>query len=114
MDNKEFYSDTIAITFSKLPIFWKSMIIIGSISSVIFFILLVIIVSLMFESKMVTKKEQDLSEYDDFLNEFANGKKDNAIEKDEDGHEQEEYPSLPKIRDFDGNVLRDLMRIEIL
>ena len=64
----------------------------------------------MFESKLSTKKEQEqenLSEYDDFLNEFANGKK----QKDKD---EEEYPSLPKIRDLDGNILKNLMQIDIV
>jgi len=102
MDRNTFNPDTIDITFSNLPVFWKVITIIGSISTVIFLILLVIIVSLMFESKLSPKKDQDLSEYDDFLNEFANGKK------------EEEYPSLPKIRDLDGNILKNLMQINIV
>jgi len=65
----------------------------------------------MFESKISTKKDkEDLSEYDNFLNEFANGKQT----KTETENTEEEYPSLPKIRDFDGNVLRNLMQIEII
>lgn len=105
MDRTAFYPETIVdITFSNLPVFWKALIVIGSVSTVIFFILLIIIISLMFESKMIVKREQDLSEYDDFLNEFANGKKEN----------EEEYPSLPKIKDFDGNVLKNLMEINVL
>jgi uncharacterized membrane protein len=103
MDITTFYDKTIDITFSNLPIFWKAMTIIGSISTIVFLILLVIIVSLMFET---IKKNQDLSEYDDFLNEFANGQ-----QKEE---EKENYPILPKIRDFEGNVLKDLLQIEIL
>jgi len=106
MDRNIFYPDPIDVTFSKLPVFWKALVVIGSLSTIIFLILLVIIVSLMFESKLVKKEqEHDLSEYDDFLNEFANGKIEN---------EEEEYPSLPKIRDFDGNYLRNLMQIDVL
>ena len=105
MDRSTFYPDTLDITFSSLPVFWKALVVVGSISTVVFLILLVIIVSLMFESKLVKKdQEYDLSEYDDFLNEFANGKK----------QEEDEYPSLPKIKDFDGNVLKNLMQIDIL
>lgn len=104
MDCNTFYPD---ITFSNLPVFWKSLIVIGSISTIVFLILLVIIASLMFESKLINKKEQDLSEYDEFLDEFANGKK-------EEDKEDEEYPSLPKIRDLDGNILKNLMQIDIL
>jgi hypothetical protein len=91
-------------SFNDFPIIWKVLIVIGSISTVIFIILLTIIVSLMLESKTKKDHENDLEEYDDFLNEFANGKK--VIE--------EEYPSLPKIKDFDGNVLKNLMQIDIL
>jgi len=94
-------------TFSSLSLFWKTLIVIGSISTVIFLVLLVIIVSLMFESKFSTKKEesheQDLSDYDDFLSEFNQGKA-----------EEDNYPVLPKIRDFDGNVLKNLMQIELV
>ncbi len=91
-------------TFNEFSILWKTLIVIGSITIVVFLILLAIIVSLMLESK--TKKDQDqddLSEYDDFLNEFTNGKK-----------EIEEYPSLPRIKDLDGNILKNLMQIDIL
>lgn len=103
MDHNIFYPNTTSI--NQLSLTWKALIVIGSISTVIFLILLVIIVSLMFESKLVKKEqEHDLSEYDDFLNEFANGKTEN----------EEEYPSLPKIRDFDGNYLRNLMQIDVL
>jgi hypothetical protein len=91
--------------FNQLSLIPKILTIIGSISTIIFLILLVIIVSLMFESKMV-KNEQDLTEYDDFLNEFTNGK------KSEDSNEK--YPSLPKIKDFDGNNLKNLMQIDII
>ena len=108
MEHNTFYTETIDITFSNLPVFWKALTVIGSISTIVFLILLVIIVSLMFESKLNTKKEkQDLSEYDDFLNEFVNGKNKNIII-------EEEYPSLPKIRDFDGNVLKNLLKINVL
>jgi hypothetical protein len=90
--------------FADLPIFWKTLIVIGSISVVIFLVLLSLIVSLMFESKLNIKKEKevDLTDYDDFLNEFTNGK---TIDDD--------YPSLPKIKDFDGNALKNLLNIEI-
>jgi len=91
-------------SFNDFPIIWKTLIVIGSISTIVFLILLVIIVSLMFESKTKKEQENDLSEYDDFLNEFANGKKET----------EDEYPSLPKIKDFDGNVLKNLMQIDIL
>ncbi len=103
MDRNTFYTDSIDISFSNLPVFWKVLTVIGSISTVIFLILLVIIVSLMLESKTKKDHDHDLTEYDDFLNEFANGKK-----------ETEEYPSLPKIKDLDGNVLRNLMQIDII
>jgi hypothetical protein len=106
MDRNTFYSDTISaidITFSSLPVFWKALVVIGSISTIVCLILLVIIASLMFESKM-KDNDHDLSEYDDFLNEFANGKKE----------EEDEYPSLPKIKDFDGNFLKNLMQIDVL
>jgi hypothetical protein len=92
--------------FNQLSLTWKALIVIGSISSIIFLILLVIIVSLMFESKLIKKEqEHDLSKYDDFLNEFANGKISNN---------KEEYPILPKIKDFEGNYLKNLMQIDIL
>lgn len=97
------------ISFSDLDILWKSLIVIGSISSLVFLVLLVVIISLVLEAK----KEQkvDLSEYDDFLNEFAKGASkevgDNAEEI------KKEYPELPKIKDFEGNVLKDLLILTI-
>ncbi len=102
MERAAFYEPT----FKDLSIFWKTLVIIGSISIVLFLVLLVIIVSLMFESKLSTKKEQeqDLSNYDDFLKEFTQGKKE----------ENNDYPLLPKIRDLDGNVLKNLMNIELI
>lgn len=68
----------------------------------------------MFESKLIKKDHEtdfnDLSEYDNFLNEFANGKNDNEIVEDT----IEEYPVLPKIKDLDGNILKNLMQIDII
>lgn len=114
MDRNTFYPEILNITFSNLPVFWKAMVVIGSISTIIFLILLLIIVSLMFETKLAPKKEhQDLSEYDDFLNEFASGKKDSGPEL-EVFSEYDKYPSLPKIKDFDGNILKNLMQIDII
>jgi len=142
MDSNTFYLNE--ITFSNLPIFWKTLIIIGSISTMIFLILLVIIITLMLEKN---KKDQtDLSDYDNFLNEFKNGKdQEKNQEKNQDqinidqvfniehvfdqidsgqidGGQVDsgqvdggQFPSLPKIRDFDGNILNlNLMQIEII
>jgi len=89
--------------FSELSLTWKTLIVIGSISTIVFLILLVIIVSLMFESKLNKKDQEDISDYDEFLNEFANGKQ-----------KEDEYPLLPKIKDFDGNDLKNLMQIDII
>ncbi len=106
MDRSVFYTEQ---NFSDFSIFWKVLIVIGSISIVIFLILLLIIVSLLFESK--TKKE-DISEYNDFLNEFKNGVVSNEIA--DAVNIIDEYPILPKIKDFDGNILKNLLQIEII
>lgn len=98
--------------FSQLSLTWKTLIVIGSISTVIFLILLLIIVSLMFESKQ-KKETNDLSEYDDFLNEFTNGK-ENEEKNNEENNESNNYPTLPKIKDFEGNILKNLMQIDII
>lgn len=106
--------------FSDFSLFWKSLIIIGSISTFIFIILLVIVIFLMIESNNQKKIDNDLNNnYDDFLNEFINGKSEES-QKSEESEESEEsekimdYPVLPKIRDFDGKILRNLMQIDII
>lgn len=96
------------ITFSSLPGFWKVLIIVGSISTALFFILLMIIMSLMLETKV--SKQQDLANYTDFLDEFTNGK----TEINDDDPIIIDYPILPKIKDFDGNILRDLLDIKLI
>jgi len=93
-------------TFNQLPTFWKVLIIIGFIATFIFIILLIIAISLMFETK---NNKVDLCEYDDFMNEFMNNDNKEIIESIE-----LIYPVLPKIKDFDGNYLLDLLQIEII
>jgi len=93
----------VEVTFSKLPNSWRALVVIGTITVFILLIILVIIVSLMFESK-VKKEDNFLGDYDDFLKEFAHGKE----------NINDDYPVLPKITDFDGIVLKNLMNIEIL
>lgn len=105
-------------TFNNLSIFWKTLVVIGTVSTIIFLILLVIIVSLMFESKLNKKESDDVSEYDDFLNEFKNGKNNKITENEASGRlavlTTEDYPVLPKIKDFEGKFLRNLLQIEII
>lgn len=111
-------------TFNNLSIFWKTLVVIGTVSTIIFLILLVIIVSLMFESKLNKKESDDVSEYDDFLNEFKNGKNNKITDLLRDSENEasgrlavlttEDYPVLPKIKDFEGNFLRNLLQIEII
>ena len=90
------------MTFNQLPTFFKLLIVIGSISTFIFTILLIVAISLMFESKVDNKI--DLKEFDNFLNEFKNG----TVKEEDD------YPILPKIKDLQGNVLKNLLQIEIV
>lgn len=104
------------LTFDNLPTFWKAFVIIGIIGSVIFIILLSLIVYLMFETKI--KSETDLAEYDSFINEFIdeNSEKDTKELKIETESELkiDEYPTLPKIKDLNGNYLKNLMEIKII
>jgi hypothetical protein len=100
----EYYTDSITdiVSFGKLPTFWKALIVIGFIATFVFIVLLIIAISLMFESKV--PKKLDLDEFDDFLNEFENGT----------AKEEPDYPDLPAIKDLQGNVLRNLLQIEVL
>ncbi len=89
----EYYTNITNITdivsFSNLPTFWKGLIVIGGLSIIVFIILLIIAISLMYESKV--QKKVNLDEFDDFLNEFENGKI---------SEEKNNYPVLPKIKDL--------------
>jgi hypothetical protein len=96
-------------SFKDFSMFWQALIIIGFISTVIFTILLIIAISLMFETKTI-KKEIELEEFDDFLNEFE--KKEVAVEVAVDSYSQ--YPVLPKIKDLRGNYLLNLLDIKIM
>ncbi len=102
--------DNTASTFEKLPVFLKVLIIIGSITTFILLVLIIIVVSLTLENS--PKKEHiELDEYDDFLNEFKTGVS-NDISKDIVVNEVE-YPLLPKIKDFKGQYLKNLLQIEL-
>ena len=92
--------------FTKLPILFKALVIIGFIATIVFIVLLVVIISLMSESK--AKTEPDLEEFDDFLHEFKSGNtsKEKVIEIN--------YPELPKIKDLNGNLLLNLLQIELI
>jgi Na+-transporting methylmalonyl-CoA/oxaloacetate decarboxylase gamma subunit len=102
----EFYHE-LTPTFHQLPIFWKGLIVIGFVTIITFLVLLVVIISLMSETKLKTS-EPDLEEFDDFLKEFNNG--DTSQEK----LINIEYPELPKIKDLQGNTLLNLLQIEIV
>jgi len=90
--------------FEQFPIFLKSLIIIGFISTIIFIILLITVISLFFESKTI--KPVNLDEYKGFLDDFTNEIPSTICE--------EKYPSLHKIKDLQGNILKDLLEIEII
>lgn len=89
--------------FSKLPMFLKVLIIIGFITVFITFILIIVIISFLFISPKVNL-DTNIDDYNDFIESL-----DNDIIINEDT-----YPSLPKIKDLQGNVIKDLLQIEIL
>lgn len=95
--------------FYSLPIFWKILIIIGSITVFISFILIIVLLALFCGPKL--EFEADIREYNNFLDEFENG----SINV-ESGENKDIviYPQLPKVRDLKGNVLLDLMQIDII
>ena len=93
--------------FKNLPILFKSLIIIGFITTIVFIVLLVVIISLMSESKLKPETDVNLDDFDDFLREFKNGdSKDKFIEID--------YPDLPRIKDLRGNLLLNLLQIDLI
>jgi uncharacterized protein YacL len=94
------------VIFSELPTFWKTFIVIGFISTLIFIVLLIIIIYLLFDTK-IKNEEQDISEFEDFLNEFKDGK---TCEE----NEESSYPILPKIKDLKGDILKNLLQIDII
>jgi hypothetical protein len=89
--------------FSKLPMFWKVLIIIGFITVFITFILIIVILSFLFMTPKVNL-DTNIDDYDDFIESL-----DEDIIINEDT-----YPSLPKIKDLHGNILKDLLQIEIV
>jgi hypothetical protein len=89
-------------TFSTLPSLWKTLIIIGFITVFIMLMLMCVIIILMCTTPKIDMTT-NLDEYSELLEEFD---KENTIE--------EKYPNLPKIKDLNGNIMKDLMSIEIL
>jgi hypothetical protein len=108
MNYKEMDSDKRIMTpeFNQLPTFWKILIIIGSIA---IFIIFCLIIAVLYLTKQGHKYEHIAAPNNDhtkdFLDEFMNGK---------ESSDPVSYPVLPKIKDFDGNYLRDLMEIKII
>ncbi len=95
--------------FYGLPVFWKILIIIGSITVFVSFILIIVLLALFCSPKL--ELEADIREYNNFLDEFENG----CINDDsEENKDVIIYPHLPKVRDLKGNVLLDLMKIDIV
>jgi hypothetical protein len=90
--------------FSSLPTLWKTLIIIGFITVFILLMLMIIIIVLMCTTPKIDMTT-NLDEYSDLLEDFD---KENIMEKDDN------YPKLPKIKDLNGNILKDLMSIEVL
>ncbi len=95
--------------FYSLPIFWKILIIIGSITVFITFILIIVLLSLFCGPKL--ELEADIREYNNFLDEFENGSINIDTEENKDIII---YPNLPKIKDLKGDILLDLMKIDIV
>lgn len=93
--------------FSRLPILWKTLIIIGFITVFIVLTLMIVIISLISSSSQKIDTKANLDEYKDLLNEFD---KNSKTENDE----SKNYPKLPKIKDLKGNLLKNLMTIEVL
>ncbi len=95
--------------FSNLPVFWKILMIIGLITVFISFILIIVLVSLFCGPK--TELDADIREYNSFLDEFENGSINVESEENKDIII---YPQLPKVKDLKGEVLLDLMQIDIV
>ncbi len=94
--------------FSRLPIFWKVLIIIGFITVFVTFILIIVILSFLYMGPKVDL-DTNIDVYDDFLESLNENKEIEITE-----HDEIKYPSLPRIKDLDGNTLKDLLRIDIL
>ena len=93
-------------TFHRLPIFWKTLVIVGFIT-VFIIAILVIALSIFMYSKQAITEQQSIKEYEDFIEEF---KRNNKVEQKDESI----YPVLPKIKDLKGHVLLDLLQIELL
>ena len=94
--------------FYGLPIFWKILIVIGSITVFISFILTIVLLALFCSPKL--ELESDIREYNSFLDEFENG----CINIVQEENKDVIYPQLQKVRDLKGNILLDLMQIDIV
>ena len=95
--------------FNSLPIFWKILIIIGSVTVFVSFILIIVLLALFCSPKL--ELEADVREYNSFLDEFESGGINISPDENKDIII---YPQLPKVRDLKGNVLLDLMQIDIV
>jgi hypothetical protein len=87
----------IAPNFKDLPIFWKVLIVIGSIAILLIFCLVIAVLHI--STSKEVPKDSKVDSNDDFFREFMGSS---------------DYPTLPKIKDFEGNYLRDLLEIKIL
>ena len=95
--------------FYSLPIFWKILIIIGSMTVFVSFILIIVLLALLCSPKL--ELEADIREYNSFLDEFEHG----SINVDsEENRDIIIYPQLPKVKDLKGIPLLDLMQIDIV
>lgn len=92
--------------FSKLPALWKTLIVIGFLSVFIIMVLIIAVVALVGTTPKIDITT-NLDEYADILEEFDRDTKN-------DKKQHDDYPVLPKIKDLNGNIMRDLVTIEIL
>ena len=110
-----FYSDT----FNSVPTFMKVIIILGYIFMLIIIILLFVCIWFLFEKNKEEEEHDDemnIDNYKDFLQEFKNkhrNNNNNSAETIKTDENRDEYPIMPKIKDLNGEYLKNLMTIVI-
>jgi len=106
--NEVFYSDT----FNNVPTFLKVLIILGFITMVIIMILLTVCIWFLFQKNKDEDEEEEMNidNYKEFLEEFKSKHKKENINEDKGVI----YPTMPKIKDLNGEYLKDLIEITIV
>lgn len=100
------------LQFSQLSLLSKTLIIIGTVTVLVFFGLLVSILYLSYGSKYEnTRKNVDIGDYSDFLKEFAG---DTIVETEDEGKEAEFGREVGKLLDLSQGIDKSLLEIVII